>query len=265
MRSLAAVLALTLITAACGSSSEDRIVIAAGTTLVDSGLLDQVAERYESENAGVQLSIVGEATAQVIELGLNGAADLLLTHAPDAERTFIKGGHSASDALVLESAFVLLGPAGLAAQFDSHRVADAFTGIAADRLTFVSRADGSGTFARELEIWAASGAAREGEWLVETGQSMGLTLQVADQRDAFVLAEVGTYLTAAPLIGLRPVALAAGPELVNPYRAMVVAGGSEVAASRFLEWLVSPAGVDAITDANLALFGDVVYAPLQRG
>ena len=81
--------ALLAATAACGS--QDRVVVAAGTTVVDSGLVDLIATAYEQSHPGVELSVVGEATAQVLELGRRGAADVLITHAPEAERQFVAG------------------------------------------------------------------------------------------------------------------------------------------------------------------------------
>ena len=169
MRTLGALLCLALLTGACGDSSRERIVIAAGTTLVDSGLLEELAAAYESENPGVELSIVGEASAQVIELGRNGAADLLITHAPGAERAFIDGGGSVHDVVVFASTFVLLGPSDNVMELESLQVAEAFAAIAASGQKFASRADGSGTFERDARLSRPAG-------LMESASAAPLTV-----------------------------------------------------------------------------------------
>ncbi|MFQ5947463.1 MAG: substrate-binding domain-containing protein, partial [Acidimicrobiia bacterium] len=108
MRRLAGSILLALV-AAC-SPGQERVVVAAGTTIVDSGLLDVVAARYEDEHSDVRLSVVGDATARVLELGRRGAADLLLTHAPRAEAEFVADGLAVAYEQVFTSRFVLVGP-----------------------------------------------------------------------------------------------------------------------------------------------------------
>ena len=89
---------------------------------------------------------------------------------------------------------------------------------------------------------------------------MGFTLQVADQRDAFTLAEIGSF-HGAESIGLAP--LIAGVEdarLQNPYRITLAEGASGEARGLF-DWLTSSAGSAALAAANHDLFGQVLYAP----
>ena len=44
----------------------------------------------------------------------------------------------------------------------------------------MTRADGSGTYVKEQELWGAAGVEPEGEdWYSETGLGMGPTLQVS--------------------------------------------------------------------------------------
>ncbi len=257
-----AVLAALLLAAGCGSAGQ-RIVVAAGTTLVDSGLLDDLVAGYESEHPGVELSVVGDATARVLELGRRGGADLLITHAPQAEQAFVAEGRSSRYELALESRFVLVGPSSLASRMPPA-VIDAFRTIAAEGLPFVSRADGSGTHAREMMLWEEAGIDPAGRpWYQETGQGMGLTLQVADQRGAFTLSELGAFRAAQPAVGLGLVDLADEPRLSNPYHVIVVAASPvRGEAERFVEWLLSPEGREAILSANSRLFGEVLYLPV---
>lgn len=245
--------------AACGSPT--RVIVAAGTTLVDSGVLDELVSRYEAENPNIELSVVGESTARVLELGRRGGADLLITHAPDLEAPFVADGLAALYQPVLESRFVLVGPptSGLPASIE-----EALTVIAGREDLFVSRSDGSGTHQKEQELWSRAGVDPAGQpWYVETGQGMGLTLQVADQRSAYTLSEIGAFWAAAPFLSLEVAPLADDPVLVNPYQ-MIVVGGSpgEAAATAFSVWLRSEEGHRVIVSVNRDLFGEVLYQPV---
>jgi len=257
LASVAALLALS----ACGSS--ERVVIAAGTTLADSGVLAELVSRYESVHPDIELSVVGEATAQILELGRRGGADLLITHAPELEAQFVADGLAALYQPVMESRFVLAGPSDAAARMPSA-VVDVFRQIATRGNLFVSRSDGSGTHQKEMELWSLAGVDPSGRpWYVETGQGMGLTLQVADQRGAFVLSELGAFLAAAPVLSLEIIPLDLDPVLGNPYQVTVVKGTEvEAAAAAFAGWLVSSEGAEALTAANLDLFGEVIYEPV---
>ena len=260
MRRLAPLLVI-LLAAACDSSAE-RVVVAAGTTVVDSGLIDRVADAFEEQHAGIELSIVGAATAEVLALGDRGAADVLITHAPEAEEGFLAAHPAAEAALAMESSFVLVGPGAAVGPLASLDLAEAFAAIAAGPLPFVSRGDGSGTHTRERRLWELAGVDPQGQpWFDETGQGMGFTLQVTDQRSALTLAEQGAYLATSGVVTLVPAQLRPSELEVNPYRVIAVQPAAVPAAGLFSEWLVSPAGKQAIVQANMALFGEVIYSP----
>jgi tungstate transport system substrate-binding protein len=128
--------------------------------------------------------------------------------------------------------------------------------------TFTSRADGSGTWATERRLWKDIGVDPTGApWYLETGQGMGLTLQVADQRRAFVLTELGAYLAADETFDLDILPVE-DPRLANPYHAIVVAGSAvSTEAGVFVDWLLSEDGQAAVHDLNVELFGEDVYTP----
>lgn len=249
---------LALVAGCTGGSS--RLIVAAGTTLVDSGLMDGIAVRYEQSHPGVEVAVLGDATAKILELARNGAVDVTVTHAPDLEQAFIDDGLAAVHEVVFTSRFVLAGPPGPRSEaLAGLDGASALARIARGGWTFVSRADGSGTYLAERRLWAEAGIDPSGTpWYLETGQGMGLTLQVADQRGAFVLAELGTYLVARPTLDLVDVGIADPPD--NPYRAMAVAGADAAAeAVRFVTWLAS--SDEMILEVQRPMFERPVYLP----
>lgn len=252
---------LILMLAACSAGSE-RVVVAAGTTLVDSGLIDRLAIEYEATHPGVDLSVVGDASAAIFLLAENGAADVTITHAPDLEAKFLASGGATTHAPVFSSRFVLVGPSTHLERLRGMDAVTALRRIAQDGDPFVSRADGSGTNLVELRLWGEAGIDPSGApWYIETGQGMGPTLQIASEREAFTLSELGSFLAARSTIRLVDLEVDRRG-LDNPYLATAVAGSPvEDRASDFVEWLVSEPGVEALVAANQDLFGAVVFEP----
>ncbi|MDH3194543.1 MAG: substrate-binding domain-containing protein [Acidimicrobiia bacterium] len=242
--------------AACGRTSE-RVVVGAGTTLVDSGFIEALAADFESTHPEIQLSVLGESSAQILNLGRSGAVDVLLTHAPDQEAVFLAEQNPQLSEIVISSEFLVVGPPDLVPTFAGLSTVEAFARISHNGYPFVSRGDGSGTHETELEQWP-NGVAPVAEWYISTGQGMGLTLQVADQRDAFTLAEAGAFFGSENLDNLAQVELIDPPG--NPYRITVTADAPP-GAREFADWMLSEAGREAINRINQALFGAIVYAP----
>jgi tungstate transport system substrate-binding protein len=71
---------------------------------------------------------------------------------------------------------------------------------------FVSRGDRSGTHQRELLLWREAGVVTPptGGWYMESGQGMGQTLQMADEKRAYALTDIATYLAWRDRVGLVP-------------------------------------------------------------
>lgn len=262
MRLRGLVVACLVLVAGCGGG-DTRVVVAAGTTLVDSGVLDRLAGAYETTHPGVEISIVPRPTAEVLALGERGAADVLVTHAPSQEEAFLAAHPGAVAQRLFTSRFELLAPLPAASRLDGRSVSDAFGALAAEGHPFVTRMDGSGTYDAERRIWAAVPLEPEGAaWYESTGSGMGFSLQVADQRQAAILAEAGSFLRAGPVVDLVVVRTIPedDPLLANPYTAIVVAG-APASASDFVAWMVSPPGRTALARANDALFGTQVFSP----
>ncbi len=192
-----------IVLAACGADAGDRVIVAAGTTLVDSGFIEALASEYEAAHPEVELSVVGEASARVLNLGESGAAEVLFTHAPTLELAFQAANDPQRFAVAFTSEFQLVGPIDVIHELDGESFGGAFAQIAAQEWTFITRADGSGTNEVERSIWSSLGVEPEGDWYTSTGQGMGLTLQVADQRRAFTLAEAGAFVGVSDFLELE--------------------------------------------------------------
>ncbi|MGI9528794.1 MAG: substrate-binding domain-containing protein [Acidimicrobiia bacterium] len=242
---------------ACAGQGNDRVVVAAGTTLVDSGFIELVAAAYETEIEGVDVAVVALSSAEAFAYADAGNADVAITHEPQQLATFLATHPRSVSYVPFASEFVLVGPSTSAGEAES--VVEAFAQVAESGSPFVSRNDGSGTHAREQTIWAAvpyvPGAA---EWYTRTGSGMASTLLIASQRSAVTLAERGAYLAVSGDLSLDEIPLENRSMLGNPYDLTVV-DADEPLSMAFAEWMKGSDGRSAIEQANQQLFGTQVY------
>lgn len=221
-----------------------RLILATTTSTDDSGLLDAILPVFE-EAFNAEVDVVAVGTGQAIELGANGDADVVLVHARAREDAFVEEGNGTARYDVMFNDFVIVGPAddpaGIA---EAESAADAFARIAAAEATFVSRGDDSGTHIKEQEIWEAAEITPEGDWYQSAGQGMGAVLTLANEQNAYTLADRGTFASRDPE-GFELVVLSEGDAILsNPYGVIPVnpekhPDVNAELAQQFVDWLIS--------------------------
>ncbi len=268
-RTLVLPVALVLVTGCGGGSGATRadgpegtMILATTTSTRDSGLLDVLTPRFEGDTS-CRVKALATGSGEALKLGARGDADVLLVHSPAAEVAYMGSGAGESRTAVMHSDFVLVGPADDPAKIASAvDAADAIARIARARALFASRADDSGTNAKELELWAEAGAAPEGSaWYLATGQGMAQTLTIANQKGAYTLSDRGTFL-ATSNIDLE-ILTESAPDLRNDYHVIVVvSAGTNVACARaFSTWITSPPVQNAIARFGVAEYGQPLFFP----
>jgi len=243
-----------------------EVILATTTSTQDSGLLDVLEPLFEDET-DYNLKIIAVGTGQALAMGERGDADVLLVHAPSSELPLVESGAAINRQLVMHNDFIIVGseddPAGIEGMTSA---ADAFTAIYDSEATFVSRGDDSGTNKKEIEIWQKAGLDPEGQsWYEQTGQGMGATLQIANQKDAYTLADRGTYLAQSENLDL--VMLVEGdPIFFNVYHVMQVnpedfelVNGPGGAA--FVDFMISDEVQAIIEDFGVDKFGQPLFIP----
>lgn len=227
----------------------DELILATTTSLNDSGLLDELVPIFESET-DVQVKIIAVGTGAALRMGVEGNADVLLTHAPSSERELVEAGDVTRRTLVAYNDFVIAGPlddpAGIAGMDDAAvALANIFALCVGGPCEFASRGDDSGTHKKELALWESveiGSAELSGDWYLEVGQGMSATLTVANQRGAYTLTDRGTYLALFEDIPELVVLVEGDVRLLNFYSVMEVDGGkgriNTAAAAAFTEFLV---------------------------
>jgi tungstate transport system substrate-binding protein len=203
-------------------SGPKEVILATTTSTQDSGLLDVLVPEFEKDS-GYNLKIIAVGSGQALAMGQRGDADVLLVHAPSSEKALIDDGSAINRRLVMHNDFIILGPekdpAGIKGMTSA---ADALKKIFDAGSTFVSRADDSGTNKAELSLWKKAGVDPKGKsWYEETGQGMGATLQVANQKDGYTLSDRATFLAQGEGFVLK-VLVEGDPLLLNVYSVMQV-------------------------------------------
>jgi tungstate transport system substrate-binding protein len=258
----------SLAVAAPAASQAGQILLATTTSTRDAGLLDSLLPIFERET-GYSVKVIAVGSGQALAMGRRGDADVILSHAPEAERILLDSGYFVRRRLVMHNHFLLVGPAADTAGVRSERdPVAALRRIAERHARFVSRGDQSGTHQRELLLWKRAGGlppAPRGDWYIESGQGMGATLLLADEKHAYTLTDIGTYLAWRAKLELVP--LVDGDSLLyNVYHVLELnpktAPRANLAGGRALaDFFVAPATQRMIGAFGKAQFGRSLFVP----
>ena len=267
-------IAAGLLLALLGAPQRPDVLLATTTSTRDAGLLDSLLPVFERQT-GYHVKVVAVGSGQALEMGRRGDADVVLSHAPDAERILADSGYFVRRRRVMHNDFLIVGPpgdpAGLRGMNDAVA---ALKRLAAHRGAFVSRGDRSGTHQLELGLWrrvssppgplSLSGEGGRG-WYIESGQGMAATLQMADEKRAYTISDRATYLAWRDKVELVPM-VEGDPLLYNVYHVMEVnprnsPRGNTAGARALAAFFVSPEAQAMIAEFGKASFGQVLFIP----
>jgi tungstate transport system substrate-binding protein len=240
-------------------ASEKQILMATTTSTDNTGLLDYLAPKFAAAT-GIELKWVSTGTGKALKLGENCDADVLLVHAPAAEKKYIKAGYGINRRQIMYNDFVLIGPPSDPAGIKGKSVAKALMAIKEKKANFISRGDDSGTNKKELSLWESISLKPEKEnWYIQAGQGMLATIMVAAERSGYTLTDRGTYIKyEANNHGHPPlkILVQGDPLLLNQYSVIEVNPErcpevKNALAKKWSGWLVSPEGQKAIGDYRM--------------
>jgi tungstate transport system substrate-binding protein len=253
---------LALAAAACGGGKE--IILATTTSTQDTGLLDVLVPKFKEES-GYNVKVIAVGSGEALAMADRGDADAVLAHAPSSEQELVDKGSVINRQLVMHNDFVIVGPANDPAGIRGMTSAtEALTTIADQKAPFISRGDDSGTDKLEKSLWKKVGLSPAGQgWYEESGQGMGATLQIANQRSAYTISDRGTYLAQSSNLDLE-VLVEGDPVLLNIYHVMQVnpeqfnrvngKGGQA-----FVEFMVSKETQDIISNFGVEKYGRPLF------
>ena len=163
--------------------------------------------------------------------------------------------------------FVIAGPEADPAKVKGEKSAvAAMRKIAAVGARFVSRGDKSGTHMLEQDVWKRADAAPVAPWYIESGQGMGATLGIANDRGAYVLTDRATLLAFARRAALS-IMVEGDRQLLNVYSVMEVnpANGPRVNAvggRAFADFMVAPDTQTLIRTFGVEKYGQALFVPI---
>lgn len=242
-----------------------EIILATTTSTQDSGLLDELVPIFEQQT-GYTVQVIAVGTGQALKMGEDGNADVLLVHAPEAEKALVESGAAIDRRLVMHNDFIMVGPpADPAGIKGTSSPVEALQKIAQAGASFASRGDDSGTHKMELSLWQAAGITPEGEQYLETGQGMGATLRVATETGAYTLTDRATYLAQKDTLNLE-IMVEGDASLLNVYHVMVVNPEkwprvNRPGAQAFADFMVADETQALIGQFGVEQFGQPLFFP----
>ena len=248
--------------ASAKAPANPNLILATTTSTQDSGLLDVLLPAFEKKT-GYKVKTIAVGTGQALAMGEKGEADVLLVHAPAAEKKVVEKGAAINRRLVMHNDFVFVGPAADAAKIKGKATLEAMKAIAANPSVFVSRGDDSGTHKMELSLWKAANIKPAAPWYQEAGAGMGQTLKIADEKLGYTLTDRATYLAQKKNLKLE-ILVEGDAKLLNIYHVMEVnpekfTKANNPGAKAFGEFLLSAEGQAMIAAFGKDKFGQPLF------
>jgi tungstate transport system substrate-binding protein len=269
---------MLLFLAACGNTETDHadakekktkktepteLILATTTSTQDSGLLDVLLPIFEEEN-NVKVKTIAVGTGQALEMGTKGEADVLLVHAPKSEEELVTSGDAIHRKRVMYNDFILVGPKDNPANVSGEDINTAFKTISEIKANFVTRGDDSGTHKKELGIWTAVTIQPAGDTYISTGQGMGASLQIANEKNGYILTDRATWLAQEKNLTNLQIVVEGGKDLMNIYHVMQVnpekhdmVNSSD--AERFVEFMIDSETQDIIESFGKEDYGQSLF------
>ena len=254
---------------------QQRLRMATTTSLYDTGLWGYLEPLFEDKYR-VELDILYAGTGKALELGRRGDVDIITVHSKAREEAFVAEGYGLERHPIAYNYFLIVGPDSDPAAIKDTSPEDAFKKLmergkaSPQDVNFVSRGDNSGTHSKEKIIWEGAGytydqVRKSGAWYIEAGSGMGLTLVMANEKSAYTLSDIGTFLAFKGKLSLVPL-VDKGDILLNVYSAIAVnpenaKGINSEIAQNLIEFLESEEIQDLIGNYGVKQYGRQLFTP----
>jgi tungstate transport system substrate-binding protein len=232
------------------------------------GLLKVLGETF-GKDADASLCWMKAGSGESMQMLKEKKVDMIMVHAPDAEKKAIADGWAVNRKLIGSNEFFIVGPAqdpaGIA---KAATAAEAYAAIAKVKAKFFSRGDNSGTHKKEMDVWKKTGITPSGDWYIVTKDFMTATLKRADAEKGYFMTDSSTW-AAEKKNALNLTILFRGDKfLVNTYHTLSQPVGTTTGAAtaaKFIDFVASEKGQLIIQEFGKAehgegLYNDAVYA-----
>ena len=262
------------------SMQKQHLIVSTTTSLYETGLLDVMKNEFEKEYASIDVSFISQGTGLAIQTAMRGDADMMLVHDPVRELKFLEDGYGVNRRIIAYNFFVIAGPSEDPAEVKGLSPVEAFKQIKEKgenkSVLWVSRGDDSGTHAKEKRIWKAAGfdaaELRTMDWYIEAGSGMTASLKLANEKGAYVLVDIGSYLNnfASGNVELEMI-VDSGKDTLNVYSVIVnnpkmsgIADSNFDASMKFINFLISDETQEIFAEFGKDKFGKPLFNPYIR-
>jgi len=257
-----------------------RLIVSTTTSLYETGFLDELKSKFELKYPNMNVSFISQGTGLAIQTAMRSDADMILVHDPASESQFLTGGYGVNRKILAYNFFVVVGPSEDPAGIKGKSPSDAFKAIRSAGLDgtaiWVSRGDNSGTYSKEKSLWKGIGLdvkdLRKEVWYLEAGSTMTATLKLANEKRAYTLTDIGTYLLNFNNHNIDLVELVeAGKSMLNVYSAIAdnpknanMTRANFEGSMQFIRYLVSDEGQQLFADFGTSKYGMPLFKPYVK-
>ncbi len=179
-------------------SKDYSLIIQSTTSTRDSGFYKFILPKYKVID-DIKIKVVASGTGHAILNAKKCDADILLAHDTIAEKLFVKEGFGLYRKELMYNDFILVGPSDFMDFFlNTRNINDVLVKIYKEEFVFISRGDNSGTHKKEIELWKNLNFkinSKEKKWYLETGSGMGASLNIAVNKNGFILTDRATWIS----------------------------------------------------------------------
>jgi tungstate transport system substrate-binding protein len=257
-----------------------HLIVSTTTSLYETGLLDVLKTEFEKKYPSINVSFISQGTGLAIQTAMRGDADMILVHDPVRELKFLEEGYDVNRKVIAYNFFVIAGPEDDPANIRGLSPTEAFVKIKEsgdqNSVIWVSRGDDSGTHAKEKRIWKAAGLDAEDlnkeNWYIEAGSGMTPTLKLANEKKAYTLVDLGSYLNNYVTGNVElEIIVDAGKDTLNVYSVIAnnprkneVGGSNFEASMKFIDFLVSDEVQEIFSEFGKNKFGKPLFNPYVK-
>ena len=226
------------------------------------GLLKVLGETF-SKDMNATLCWIKAGTGDSLKFLKEKSVDMIMVHAPDAEKKAVIEGWATKRILIGSNEFYIVGPPDDPAKVSGAKSAvDAYTQIANAKATFFSRGDNSGTHKKEMDVWKKTGISPSGDWYIVTKDFMKATLKRADTEKGYFMTDSSTWVAEKKNLPNLKILFRGDKFLINTYHALSQPADATPGAStsaNFTDFVASEKGQKIIRDYGKELYGEGLY------
>ena len=233
--------------------TKDWILLQSTTSTKNSGFYDYILPFFEVDS-GIKVKVVAVGSGAAIRNIKNCDGDVLIAHSPIMEKELLSSGYSKLSYQFMFNDFVILGPISDPAKIKGiEEPLKAIKNIFLKKSYFFSRGDNSGTHLKEKHLWKKIGLDPQkysGDWYMETGTSMGATINTAVGYGGYTLSDRATWINFENKLDFS-ILVQGGNLLYNPYTIIAVNNkkcptSNFKKSKAFIDWIISRRGQNLI-------------------